>query len=309
MDFEIDRYLKLWKSEKMARALRVQAKIIELSRNFLSQKGFVEILPVVISPITDPLVDYRVRGEIECYGLKYQITKSMIFHKQISVLTVPGIFSFSPNVRIEPVERQTSGKHLIEFVQLDIEARGVTREEMMRLGEELFVVVLENICGQSKEDLDFFERQLKIPRLPFEKITYSEAVKQYGQDYESQLSQEIVEPAWVLDFPIENREFYDREYPDRPGFLVDMDLVYPEGFGEALSGGEREFEYHKIKRRIEKKGIDLKVYEIYLEVARRGLSPSAGFGIGIERWTRYTCGIRNIEETRLFAKLPGLLSL
>jgi hypothetical protein len=42
---------------------------------------------VIISPITDPLTDYRIRGEIECCGFKYQITKSMIFHKQISLHT------------------------------------------------------------------------------------------------------------------------------------------------------------------------------------------------------------------------------
>ena len=35
---------------------------------------------------------------------------------------------------------------------------------------------------------------------------------------------------------MEAREFYDREDPARPGTLVDMDLLYPEGFCEALSG-------------------------------------------------------------------------
>jgi asparaginyl-tRNA synthetase len=106
------------RSEKLSREVRIQGEIIHFSRHFLKQKGFVEILPVIISPITDPLAGYRIRGEIECYGFKYQITKSMIFHKQISLLSLPRIFSFSPNVRIEPASRQTSGKHLIEFVQL-----------------------------------------------------------------------------------------------------------------------------------------------------------------------------------------------
>jgi hypothetical protein len=55
--------------------------------------------------------------------------------------------------------------------------------------------------------------------------------------------------------------------------------------------------------------IGLKAYEIYLKFAERGLSPSAGFGIGIERLTRYICGISRIEETRMFAKLPGIIGL
>ena len=307
--FDTDRYLILLKSERLKRAVKIQSEIIKLSRDFLGSKGFIEILPVIISPITDPLTDHRVRGEIECYGFKYQLTKSMIFHKQISLLSIPKIFSFSPNVRIEPVERQKSGRHLIEFVQLDIEVKEAKREEVMKLCEEMLVYISEKIKSEYSTDLEFFGRELKIPRIPFEKISYEEAISAYGQEYETKLSSDILEPIWLVDFPIDNREFYDREYPDRPGYLIDMDLIYPEGFGEALSGGEREFEYEKIKRRIELKGIELEVYDIYLQFAKRGLYPSAGFGIGIERLTRYICGLKNLEECRLFAKLPGVLGL
>lgn len=307
--FKIDEYLNLLQSEKLKRAVKIQSEIIQLSRDFLRQKEFVEILPVIISPFTDPLTDYRIRGEIECYGFKYQITKSMIFHKQISLFSLPRIFSFSPNVRIEPIDRQKSGKHLIEFVKLDIEMKEASREEIMELCEELLIYILENIKANFKLDLDFFKRDLKIPHTPFEMISYKEAVRTHGLDYEAELSKNLLKPIWLLDFPIENREFYDREYPERPGILKDMDLIYPEGYGEALSGGEREFQYEKIKRRIGQKGIDLKVYEIYLQFAKKGLFPSAGFGIGIERLTRYICGLQRIEETRLYAKLPGVLGL
>jgi len=307
--FKIDEYLSLLRSEKLKRAVRIQSEIIRHSRNFLKQKGFIEILPVIISPITDPLTDYRIRGEIECYGFKYQITKSMIFHKQISLLSVPRIFSFSPNVRIEPASRERSGRHLIEFVQLDIEMKEAGRDEIMQLGEGLLAHIVENIKANCEPDLEFFHRDLKIPEQPFKKISYQEALRRYGTDYEIELSKRAAEPIWILDFPIEGREFYDREYSDQSGILVDMDLIYPEGYGEALSGGEREYQYEKIKKRIEMKEIGLKAYEIYLKFAEKGLFPSAGFGIGIERLTRYICGLSHIEETRMFAKLPGVLGL
>jgi len=307
--FKIDEYLTLLRSEKLKRAVRIQGEIIHLSRNFLKQKGFTEILPVIISPITDPLTDYRIRGEIKCYGFKYHITKSMIFHKQISLVSIPRIFSFSPNVRIESASRQKSGKHLVEFVQLDIEIKEAEREEIMQVGEELLVYILKNIKATCRKDLEFFKRDLKIPERPFTKISYQEAVRRYGADYETELSQKTLEPIWILDFPIGDREFYDREYPEQPGILMDMDLIYPEGYGEALSGGEREYQYEKIKKRIKQKEIGFKAYEIYLQFAERGLFPSAGFGIGIERLTRYICGLSRIEETRMFAKLPGILGL
>ncbi|MGB8952956.1 MAG: asparagine synthetase A [Candidatus Aminicenantales bacterium] len=307
--FDIDACLTRLRSENVRRAVKIQDRILRYSRDFLSRKGFIEILPVIISPFTDPLTDHRIRGEIECYGFKYQITKSMIFHKQISLLSLPRIFCFSPNVRIEPQERQTSGKHLIEFVQLDLEIKEATREDVMRLGEELLVDILHNIKDSCRSELQFFKREIKIPTPPFRKYSYEEAVGLYGLDYETRLSQSFSEPAWLVDFPVEHREFYDREYSENPGVLKDMDLIYPEGYGEALSGGEREFEYDKIKKRIERKKIDLEFYDIYLQFARKGLPPSAGFGIGIERLTRFICGLQEIQETRFFAKLPGVQGL
>ncbi len=306
---DVDKYLDGLRSEKLRRAVKIQSEIIQTARDFLKEQGFVEILPVIISPITDPLLDFRIRGEIECYGFKYQLTKSMIFHKQIALHSVPRVFSFSPNVRIEPSERKTSGKHLIEFVQLDLEAKEASREEVIRLGERLVVTILENIKATCQEDLEFFEREIKVPSLPFPSLTHREAVQRFGQDYETPLSQSLSQPLWLLDFPVEEREFYDLEYPDRPDVCKDMDLIYPEGYGEALSGGEREFEPDKIKKRMERKGIDVASYELYIQFAERGLFPSAGFGIGVERLTRYICGLESIELTRLFAKLPGIFGL
>lgn len=307
--FDVDKALSIWRSEALRRALRVQATILDSSREFLRSQGFVEILPVIISPITDPLIDHRVRGEVECYGYKYQITKSMIFHKQMALLAHPRIFSFSPNVRIETVERQNSGKHLIEFVQLDLEVKEASREDIMRLGELLFRTVVAAVKDECQEELEFFGRTLTVPESPFERICYREAEAKYGPDFEEILSSSRTAPFWLVDFPIDGREFYDREDLSRPGILVDMDLYYPEGYGEALSGGEREYQLERIRYRMQRKGIPLEAYALYLEVAQRGLYPSAGFGIGIERLTRYLCGLKNIEFTRLFAKLPGQLSL
>jgi len=307
--FDVDQYLSLLRSEKLKRAVRVQAQIIQVARDFLREQGFVEMLPVIISPITDPLTDYRVRGEIECYGFTYQITKSMIFHKQISLHALPRVFSFSPNVRIEPAERQKSGKHLVEFVQLDLEVKEATREDIIKLGEELLIGILTNVRDTCRQDLECFGRTVNIPEAPFPSLSHEEALQLFGKDYETPLSRSLDQPLWLLDFPADEREFYDREYPERPGVLKDMDLIYPEGYGEALSGGEREFERDKIRRRIARKGIDLASYEVYLKFAERGLFPSAGFGIGVERLTRYICGLERIEETRLFAKLPGILGL
>ena len=309
LTIDIDDERRLLTSEKVRKAVQIQSRVLGRAREFFAGRGFVEILPVIISPFTDPLTDHRVRGEVECYGFRYQITKSMIFHKQMALLGCPRIFCFSPNVRIEPAERRTSGRHLIEFVQLDLEVRDASREDVMTLAEDFLTDLIERLRVDAAEELVFFGRDIRPPRRPFRTMRHDEAVRGYGKDYEVGLSQDIRELVWILDFPAEAREFYDLEYPDRPGILRDMDLVYPDGFGEALSGGEREHLHAAIERRIELKGIDLASYKLYLDFARKGLPPSAGFGIGIERLTRYICGLDSVREARFFAKLPGTWSL
>ncbi len=295
--------------QKLKYALLVQSEAVRAMGDFLRSRGFVEILPVILSPVTDPLRHATGRAEVEYYGQRYQLTRSMIFHKQIAVLGHERIFSFSPNVRLEPVELADTGRHLVEFTQLDLEVRGATREDVMALGEELLVYTLSWVQEQCAEALAVFGRKLRIPSRPFRRVSYRDAYDRYGTNYEVILSQESEEPLWIVDMAVEAREFYDREDPERPGTLVDMDLIYPEGFGEALSGGEREYTPERILARMERAGLDPEDYRLYLEIARRGLYPSAGFGIGVERLTRFLCGLRRIEDGVLFPKVPGTLSL
>jgi len=37
--------------------------------------------------------------------------------------------------------------------------------------------------------------------------------------------------------------------------------------------------------------------------------PSAGFGLGLERLTRFVCGLDEVKDTVLFPKAPGKISL
>jgi aspartyl/asparaginyl-tRNA synthetase len=52
LKFEIFEHLK---EEKVKRAVRVQSLIVKILRDYLHEKGFSEILSVVISRVTDPL--------------------------------------------------------------------------------------------------------------------------------------------------------------------------------------------------------------------------------------------------------------
>ncbi len=292
-------------SKRKTAIFKIQSKIKRRLAEYLELKDFIEINPVILSPMTDLLNHPTAPGEIKCYGEKYYLTQSMIFHKQTALKSLDKIFVFSPNVRIEPADRCKTGRHLFEFTQLDLEIKKAKREDIMTLCEEMITELIKNIKKDCKKELKILKRTLKTSKPPFKRITYSQAYEKYGKDFEIKISKEYKEPIWIIDMPIMHREFYDREHNDKPGYLADMDLIYPEGYGEALSGGEREYKYERIKKRMKNKGKKQSEFKSYLEIAKGGLPPSAGFGIGIERLTRYICGLKKIEETTLFPKIPG----
>ncbi len=285
--------------------LHIASEIMGAAGAHLREKGFVEILPVLLSPITDPLHHETYSSTVDYYGAPYQLTKSMIFHKQIALRTLPRVFCFSPNVRLEPPERAAVGRYLAEFVQLDLEVRGASRDEVIELGEGLVVAILRAVSARCADELALLCRDLRIPETPFPRVSYREAAARFGEPFDDALSATLSSPAWVIDFPRRVREFYDREDPKRPDVLLDMDLIYPEGYGEALSGGEREFELERILGRLRRDGIPESRFATYLSLVREGIPRSAGFGIGVERLTRYVAGLDRIEDARLFPKVPG----
>jgi len=285
--------------------LTIKSEIVRSAGEYLRRQGFIEILPVLLSPITDPLRHETYDGKIDYYGVPYQLTKSMIFHKQIALRTVAKIFCFSPNVRMEPTERAEFGRYLTEFVQLDLEVRDASRDEIMDLGEGLVVAVFESVLASCCDELGLLSRRLAVPPRPFVRVAYNDAAVRFGEPFDDALSSTLNEPAWVIDFPRRVREFYDREDPERPDVLLDMDLMYPQGYGEALSGGEREFELDRITDRLARDAIPTAKFARYLEEVKRGVPHSAGFGIGIERLTRFIAGLDRIEDARLFPKVPG----
>lgn len=302
-------HLERFQDEELTCAVKVKSWLKKILGDFLRDNNFVEISPVIISPETDPLYHATGKAEFEYYDDKYQLTRSMILHKQISMLCFDKIFAFSPNVRLEPVELVDTGKHLVEFSQLDLEVSGASREDILEFGEELVTHTLSEIKEICRDELDFFQRDLKVPERPFERIKYHHAYSQYGRIFEEVLSQKKEKPFWLIDIPSEDREFYDREDSSRPGILRDMDLIYPEGYGEALSGGEREYEPDRIRKRIEEQELDINDFQKYLGFAEEGLPASAGFGLGLERLTRFVCGLDDIKDTVLFPKKPGKVTL
>lgn len=306
---------------RMKTVLRIQATICAALRESLSRQGFVEVLAPIIGPCTDPGIRGARQATIDYFGRPYKVMSSAILYKQMAAASLRKVYFFSPNIRLEPPETVRTGRHLCEFFQVDVEEAGASYFDAMSTAERLLRHVCERVLEHHERDLASLGRELAVPDVPYKKITHREAIdllrsKGHDASYSEELSWSAEEaisgmfdsPFFIYDYPKGSRGFYDREDPQRPGVLRDFDMIYSEGYGEAASGAERENDYDAVRHRMRANGENPESYEWYMEMLRAGTPQTAGFGIGVERLTRYVCGLKSIWAARPFPKVAGIYS-
>ena len=58
--------------------------------------------------------------------------------------------------------------------------------------------------------------------------------------------------------------------------------------------------------KLERDSLKPEQYELLLSLAKDGrLKPSAGAGLGIERFVAYVCGVDHVAEVQPFPRIPG----
>ncbi|KWV34295.1 asparagine synthetase A [Micromonospora rifamycinica] len=305
-------------------ALRIQQCVLVAVRHHLDGQGFAEVLPPIIGPVTDPGIRGSKQVDIDYYGERYRLMTSAILYKQASLLSFDKIYCIAPNVRLEPLETAETSRHLAEFHQIDVELAHAGRAEAMSVAHGIFRAALQAVIERCPGELTILGRDpaaLSGALGEVGTMTHDDAtarLREAGQPQdpyteinwqaERTLSAGADTPFFIVDYPKGSRGFYDQEDPDRPGVLRNFDLIAPEGYGELASGGQREHDYAKLVTRMRETGENPAKYSWYLALARQGLPPSAGFGIGLERLIRYVTGLDAVWQVCAFPKIPGVVS-
>ncbi|MEV6756662.1 asparagine synthetase A [Streptomyces sp. NPDC051214] len=311
------------RSPQLRAAMLVQQEVLSAARQFLRDQGFTELLPPMVGPVTDPGGRGAKAVDVDYYGHRYKLMTSAILYKQASLRGFAKLFYIAPNLRVEPPETTTTGRHLVEFHQIDVEIADADREEAQAIASGLLGQAVHHV-GHAVPDLlrelgrdaaDF------APLLsgPFERYTHAQAVEllrarghaqnpdaEIDWEGERMLSLSSEKPFFVDDYPKGSRGFYDREDPHRPGVLRNFDLLAHGGYGELASGSERETHYPTLITRIRESGENPAKYAWYLDLAREGLPHSAGFGMGLERLVRFLTGLDTLWQVSAYPKLPGV---
>lgn len=292
-------------TKKMGQILRIQSAALKAIHDYMYEKGVVQAMPVILSPMTDPLNHPHFDAMVEYYGQKLQLTKSMIIQKQLSLFNggIDKVYFMSPNVRLEQAGLRDTGRHLFEFTQVDIELKEKSKKDFMQLVDGMIAHIYRFVMDECHDELEGLGRNLKVPELPLKVYESEDLRDKHGEDFERIASEEAKDPFWITNF---RREFYDREDKGRRGYFHNYDVFWPDGYGEALSGGEREFEYEEIVRKMKERNTDMDAFASYLSVCKRGLIPrTVGGGLGVERMVRFLTGQKHIRQVTMFPRVPG----
>ncbi len=296
---------------------KIRHEVQKAVRDFLTQEGFIESsTPKVVATATE--------GGTSLFPITYFdreafLNQSPQLFKQILMSGgLDKVFEIGPIFR---AEEHDTRRHLNEATSIDIEASFMDHFDVMEILENMVAFVYLQVKENAGHMLEDLEVELTVPKTPFLRLTYQEAIDivnadpdseeklQWGDDLGTTSEHLIGEHVFnetgeshyfIIDWPSEIKPFYAMSYEDRPEFSKSFDMMHRTM--ELSSGAQRLHEHDALKSRIESKGLDSDGFDFYLRAFKYGMPPHSGWGIGCERLVMTMLGTDNIRDVVLFPR-------
>jgi len=330
------RYVDLIVNPEVKETFIKRTKIINLIRDFLNNKGYLEVETPILQTIPGganarPFITHHNTLDIPLY---LRIADEL-FLKRLIVGGFDAVYEFSRDFRNEGMDKN----HNPEFTILELYVAYKDYFWMMELTESL----LEKVCIELSGDASITFDSKKISfKKPFKRITIFDAIKKHtGYDisnmqenelrdickkmdiettdqmgegklidaiFGNKCEKEIIDPTFIIDYP-KSMSPLTKEHRDNVNLTERFELI--------VNGMEIANAYSELNDPIDQ----LNRFEKQLELSKRGdeeamfidkdfirsleygMPPTSGIGIGIDRLIMLMTDNTSIQEVLFFPQM------
>ena len=301
------------RNQKTASIFKLRSKVLASIRETLIKRKFIEInTPKIIGSASEGGADLF---SLDYFGQQAYLAQSPQLYKEQMTIGLERVFEISSFYR---AEKSHTGRHLSEFTSVDIEAAMMDYTDVMDVLESIVIDVFKNTSENSKTEQQEIGHEIKVPKSPFERVTYTQALEElseldikieFGEDLQDSHLRSLGEKHsgffFLTDWPMKLKPFYIHEKDDDPTLSRSFDLQY--GYLELSSGGRRLHDPEQLKVRLKEQDLDPSSFEEHLKTFGWGMPPHSGWGMGLDRLMTVLVGIDNVREVVLYPRDPDRL--
>ncbi|MBE7092565.1 MAG: lysine--tRNA ligase [Clostridiales bacterium] len=324
----------------VADVFRKRSQILKEIRNYLDNKGFLEVdtpilVPLEIGASARPFKTHHNTLDMDMY-LRIE---TELYLKRLIVGGLNRVYEVGRIFRNEGMDT----KHNPEFTTIELYQAYTDFEGMMDLVEELYTMLAQKICGSTK--ITYQGKEIDMGK--WERLTMVEAVKKYsGCDYndwktdedaracakekhvpvpedatkgtvlveffDAFVEENLIQPTFIYDYPVENSPLAKRK-PTDTAFTERFEyFINATEFGNAFSElndpiDQRErFEKQVAKKKEEEPNSNAQVDYDFVTALEYGMPPTGGLGFGVDRLVMLLTDSASIRDVLCFPTMKPI---
>lgn len=328
------RYLDLMTNEESKNAFITRSKIIRSIRNFLDNKGYLEVETPLLNAIAGGAAARPFETHHNALDAKmFMRIAPELYLKRLIVGGLEKVYEIGRVFRNEGV----STRHNPEFTMLELYESYADYEDIMNLTEDLFVHVANEVLGTTQlqygDDIVDVSKGWKRVHMAdavkeatgadfWQHVTKEEAqalAKEHNVDikdtmevghilnefFEQKVEETLVQPTFVFGHPIEISPLAKKN-PEDPRFTDRFELFivrreHANAFTELNDPIDQRGRFEA--QMVEKEQGNDEAHEMdndYIEALEYGMTPAGGLGIGIDRMIMLYTNSPSIRDVLLF---------
>lgn len=330
------RYVDLVVNPDVKEAFVKRSKMVNVMRNFLSDKGYLE----VETPILQPLYGGAAAKPFKTHHNTLDITLYLrianeLYLKRLIVGGFDGVFEFAKDFRNEGMSRF----HNPEFTQVELYVAYKDYNWMMELVEEMVEKTAIALHGSTKVTVG--QNILDFQR-PWKRYTMYEAIQHFtGFDVAEMNEKEmaevatglgiktdtsmgraklideifgamcepkLIQPTFITDYPVEMSPLA-KKHRSKPGLVERFEGICNgkeicNAFSELNDPIDQRARFED-QLELGKRGDEeaMVLDEDFLRALEYGMPPTAGLGIGIDRLAMIMANVNSIQDVLFFPQM------